>query len=335
MWSSTTCRLLGLPQTPFVKFLAEFSLILTSFRMRRACGLKTPPHKKVKELSKLETEITKHVNDTLQKYTCALLRDVMPEFYGIKTGRVKELINPELPEVNVSGGGTDMIFLIEDDSYLHFGFETGKDKDDVVRHLNYDARLIQRDGRMVNTIIVYTADVKTAPPGIKSGTLVYNPHIILMGDYDGNTIYAELNTKMKDGQELSDKDILNLLLLPLMKHTMPRKELAAKSIELAQSITDTEKRNACVATAYAFSHNYLDEAEKQKILEVLIMTDLGAMLVMDVEHKKSIEFAKKLLKRNTPIEIIMEDTNLDQSTILSLQEEINDQPPKGGGMKSG
>jgi hypothetical protein len=46
----------------------------------------------------------------------------MPEFYGIKIGRVKELINPELPEIKVGGGGTDMTFLTDDNKYLHLGF---------------------------------------------------------------------------------------------------------------------------------------------------------------------------------------------------------------------
>ena len=214
-------------------------------------------------MNALNTEITQHIHDTLQKYTCALLRDVMPEFYGIKTGRVKELINPELP------------------------------------------------------------DVKVAPPGIKSDTLVYNPHIIFMGNYNGDTIYSELNAKIKAGQELDDKEVLNLIFLPLMKHTIPRKELAAKTIELAQTISDTTKRHTCIAAAYAFAHRYLDEAESKKILEVLRMTDLGAMLVGDALRERDIEFAKKLLKRNTPIEIIMEDTGLDEFTIERLQAEMN------------
>ncbi|MCL2386836.1 MAG: hypothetical protein FWC89_04700 [Defluviitaleaceae bacterium] len=55
----------------------------------------------------------------------------MPEFYGFKTGKVKELINPELPDIKVKGGGTDVVFLMEDNTYLHLGFETRKDMDDV------------------------------------------------------------------------------------------------------------------------------------------------------------------------------------------------------------
>ena len=264
-------------------------------------------------------EITKHVNDVIQKYTCALLRDIMPEFYGFKTGKVKELINPELPEIKVKGGGTDVVFLMEDESYLHIGFESGKDGDDIIRHLDYDVRLIQRDGRTVNTIIVYTADVKTAPEVIQSDTLEYKPHIILMHDYDGNDIFTKLEAKLKAGQELTDADILNLIFLPLMRHTIPRQELVEKSIALAKTISDVGKRNACTAAAFAFASKYLDEAETAKILEVLKVTDLGTMLVMD----KLTEVARRLLQRGMSIGAIVEDTGLEESTVKRLlQEEL-------------
>ena len=78
----------------------------------------------------------------------------------------------------------------------------------------------------------------------------------------------ELEAKIKAGQELLDIDILNLVLLPLMKHTLPRRELAEKTIKLAQSIPDTTKRNACIAAAFAFGRAYLDEADAGKLLTV-------------------------------------------------------------------
>ena len=269
----------------------------------------------------LSAKISKHVNDILQKHTCALLRDVVPEFYGFKTGKVKELINPELPDVSVVGGGTDMVFLTDEDAYLHLGFETGKDQGDIIKHLNYDARLVQRDGRNVDTIIIYTADVKEAPQGIQSQTLTYNPHVILMAEYDGDAIYVELNTKIKAGEELSDKDILNLLFLPLMRTTIPRNELAAKSAEIASTIPDPVKRNSCVAAAYAFAHKYLSEEELEKILEVVKMSDMGTLLVKD----RNMEIAKSMLKDRVSVEFVARHTGLDEETVQQLKDELDNE----------
>ena len=86
------------------------------------------------------------------------------------------------------------------------------------------------------------------------------------------------------------------------------------------------KQDLCVAAAYAFGIRFMDEAERIKILEVLRMTNLGEMLVMDAVMDavmdERTEFAKKLLKRNTPIEIVVEDTGLDENTVLRIQAEL-------------
>ena len=277
----------------------------------------------------MNAKITKHINDVIQKYASGLFRNATLEFYGINVAPIKELINPELPKLEVSGGAADVVFLLADDSYLHFAFETGHNSTGaMIKSAGYDLRLFERDGRLIRPVLIYTADVKTKPIGLNIGGLVYTPDVILMGEYDGNFIFAKLEAKIKEGQDLADIDMLNLVLLPLMRHTIPRKELAVKSIELAQTIPDITKRNACIAAAFAFASKYLEENEIDKLLEVLRMTDLGAMLVMDAvkdaEYNKDIEYAKKLLKRNTPIKIVIEDTSLDEPTIRRLQAELQE-----------
>jgi len=267
----------------------------------------------------LNVEISKHTNDLIQKHTAALLREIMPEFYGIKIGRVKELINPELPEIKVGGGGTDMVFLTDDDNYFHLGFETGEEAGDIVKHLNYDARLMQRDGRKVVTVIVYTADVKKAPSGIKGETLVYNPHIVLMNDYDGDAIYATLNAKIAAGQQLDDKDILNLLFLPLMRNTIPRRELAETSVTMAKTIPNHAKREACIAAAFAFASKYLNEDEKLKLLEEIKMFDMVDMILV----KGAKDIAKSMLTDRVSIEFVARHTGLDEESVRKLKEEMD------------
>ena len=269
----------------------------------------------------MNVSISPHAKDIIQKHTAALLREIMPEFYGIKIGRVKELINPELPEVTVAGGGTDMIFLTDDEKYLHLGFETGKEKTDIHKHLSYDARLIARDGREVITVIIYTADVSTAPEGIKGETLVYNPHIVLMAEYDGDSIYDELNSKISAGQQLDDKDILNLLFLPLMKNSVPREELALKSVEMAKTIPDHAKRDACLAAAIAFTSKYLTKNQEKNILEVLKVGDYIFDLIAD-EGKKDV--AREMLRAGETVFRVVQYTKLDKETVLQLQKEVGE-----------
>jgi hypothetical protein len=270
----------------------------------------------------LEANISQHANDIIQKYTSSLFRDATLEFYGIKTARIKELINVELPVIEVGGGSADFIFLLEDGSYLHFEFQTSYSKHDITRFAGYDIRLYERDGRRIITVIIYTADVKQADVELDIGSIVYRPDKIMMNDYDGDEIFKELNDKINAGVEITDVDMLNLIFIPLMRTSISRRELASKSIKLEQTIPDKKKRNACIAATFAFASKYLNEIELKSLLEVLKMTDLAVMLVTDVINDERTEIAKKMLKRGISVEAVAEDTGLDESTVMQLQDEL-------------
>jgi len=273
-------------------------------------------------VNSLQPKITNHVNDIIQKYTSSLFRNATLEFYGIKTAPIKELINPELPVVEVSGGAADMVFLLEDDTYLHLAFVTGHDsKKAMLKCVGYDTRLYERDERLVNTAVIYTADVKKKPNALNIGTLTYDPGVILMADYDGDTTFTELQNKIKSNQELSDTDVLRLVLLPLMSHTMPRYELASSAIALAKTISDQQKKDACIAATFAFASKYLDEEKLENLKEVLEMTGLAKLFIMD----ERVAIARDMIKDGEPLAKIMKYSRLSESEILKLQEEVNDE----------
>jgi predicted transposase YdaD len=275
----------------------------------------------------LDVKITPHEKDIIQKHTSSLFKDATLEFYGLKTAKIKELLNVELPVIEVGGSSSDFIFLLEDNSLLHFEFESSYNRHSYIRFAHYDLRLYERYEREVNTVIIYTADVKDAPSELKIGSLSYHPDKIMMGQYDGNSIFEELDAKIKSGSALTDTDMLKLIFLPLMRHTLPRYDLAVNSIKLAQTIPDATKRDACIAAAFAFANKYVEKSRINELLEVLRMTELATMLVEDVRketrEETMMEVAKKMLRRGMSIEAIMEDTGLDDSTIRQLQMEFN------------
>jgi len=212
-----------------------------------------------------------------------------------------------------------MVFLLEDNTYLHLAFVTGHDsKQALLKCVGYDTRLYERDGRLVHTVVIYTADVKKKPPALTIGTLTYDPAVILMVDYDGDTIFTELENKIKSGQDLTDIDVLKLVLLPLMNHTMPRHNLATDTIELAKKILDPKKKNACIAAAFGFASKYLDDEKINKLREVLEMTELVESFMMD----EKIETIKVALKEGLPIASIARITRLDESKIKELMKEL-------------
>lgn len=274
------------------------------------------------KVNSLNTKVSQHANDIIQKYASGLFRNATLEFYGIKTPKIKELINVELPIIEVGESSSDFIFLLEDNSYLHFEFQTTYNKSDLTRFAYYDLRLFECDGRNITTVIIYPSGVKKADTELNIGSLLYNPNKIMMIDYNGNAIYEELENKIRDGNILDDVDMLKLIFLPLMKTDMSRDVLTVNSIKLAQTIPDSIKRNACIAADFAFGSKYLTESDWEKIKEVIKMTDLATMLIEDAIQDDRIEIAKSMLKDKANIDFISKHTKLGKSIIQELQEEL-------------
>ena len=139
-----------------------------------------------------------------------------------------------------------------------------------------------------------------------------------MANYDGDTIFKELEAKIRDNEELKEIDTLNLMLLPLMNHTIPRQELAENTIRLAQTISNPALQEACVAAAIGFASKFFNEADLQKLKEVAKMADLVMMVVND----ELIKIAKNMIRNNESTDKIVEYLELDEATVKKLQEEL-------------
>lgn len=270
----------------------------------------------------MDYKVSKKAKDIIQKYIAGAFKDVSLDFYGINTPKIKELINVELPIIDINDNSTDFIFLLEDNTYLHLEFQTVYNKDDLIRFWSYDLRLYLRDKRKIHTVIVYASSVKDIE-ALNIGTSTFNPDIIMLKDYNGDSIYKDIENKVLKGQDITDLDILNLLFLPLMKNKKRKKTVAIDSVKLAKNIKDKNKRNICIGSIFAFTYKYLEYNEINSILEVIKMTDLGTLLMEQAEHEKAIEIAKNALKEGASVAFVQKITKLDFNVIEKLKEEIS------------
>ena len=272
-------------------------------------------------MSSPDTEISRQSYDIIQKYANALFRDATLDYYGIKAARIKELISIELPVIEVRKKSTDIVFLLEDGRYLHLEFQSTYSIDDLLRFVVYDTLLYKRDGRQIDTVVVYSSDVENADVSLDIGAVKFSPQVVMFADYDGSAIITELEDKLASGQELTDHDMLNLVFLPLMKTDVPKEELAGKSVAIAQSIPDKEKRNICIASIFAFASKYLEDEMLIKLKEVIKMSDLATMLITDTITETEVKIAKRALKKGLSIEDIADLTGLDADMIQNLKDE--------------
>jgi hypothetical protein len=141
--------------------------------------------------------------------------------------------------------------------------------------------------------------------------------------YDGNAIYADLESKLKTVQDLTELDMLNLIFLPLMETDKPKDELAEKSVTIAKSIPDETKRNTCIASIFALMSKFLDEEIQSKLLEVIRMSDMLTMLVTKAFTDKAIEIAKRLLEDCLAVEYVANMTGLDITTVEELKDKLD------------
>jgi len=101
-------------------------------------------------------------------------------------------------------------------------------------------------------------------------------------------------------------------------------------LPLAKQVEDDNQQAFIIAGILTATDKFIDPEFANKIKEWLKMAKVVRMLIDEevqeavekASHKKAIEFAKKLLKRGFSVEVVMEDTGLDESTVRSLQSEL-------------
>ena len=157
-----------------------------------------------------------------------------------------------MPIVQVREKSTDIVFLLEDGTLLHIEFQSTYSKNDIIRFAIYDILLYERHGRLIKTVIIYSSDVMGVSADLDTGSLIFNPQVVLFADYDGNVICKELETKLSAGDEVLKKllEVINMGDLWTMLYERAIKEnkieIAKKAlkegstVEFVSKITDLD-----------------------------------------------------------------------------------------------
>ena len=159
----------------------------------------------------LETKIPNNINDLLQKGIFNLFQSKAISFFGFKLPKIAETLNVELIDIKIEEKKTDLSFLLEDDTILHFEFQTDFRLNDISRFLLYDVLVYeQHKRRAVTTVIIYAAGVRPREVALNFKTLTYQPYTIFLEERDGDAILKELEEKVSSGEVLKPKLPLNL-----------------------------------------------------------------------------------------------------------------------------
>ncbi len=135
--------------------------------------------------------------DLIMKRAMDLFAEEGLKFFGINK-KVKELGPTELVILETKNMFMDYTFLMEDDTFLHFEFQTtNKGKTDLRRFRAYEALLSHQTGKDVITYVVYSGNIKDPGSILETGINEYKVNSISMSNRDGDKIYNEIVEKIK------------------------------------------------------------------------------------------------------------------------------------------
>ena len=144
-------------------------------------------------------------------------------------------------------------------------------------------RKLEDDGegdRDIRMLVIYTADVR--PDEVKTHVAKSGFSISIEAAYlselDSGEIRTRLSNKIKNKETLADKELMELIILPLTYKSREKKqEMIKESIELAKQVTDEKQSTFLVAGIVVFSDKVIDEETRNHAKELMKMTQIGRM----------------------------------------------------------
>ena len=234
---------------------------------------------------KNKNEITYHNKDVLSKILAENFKDKSLKVYGIDVPKIKQILPTNLPEIQVNEMRLDNLFLLEDDSVAIIDYESEVKWENQLKYMNYIVRILERYKKdempkKIRMIVIYTADVETAPEEFSAGCLTLKMERTFLRKIDSEGEREELARRLKEKLPLSDDELMKLIILPLTyKGTERKKQAVKEAVELAKQITDNEKKTFVLSGILVFADKIIDADTAKYIKEVVRMTQVAELLL--------------------------------------------------------
>ena len=263
------------------------------------------------------------VEDVVWKNIFELFKGDAVKFFGINT-KIVASARTEFSHIPVQRKTDDWLWETDEDSFLHFEFQSEYRKKDLSRFMVSDAILYHNTGKPVRTIVVYSADVKETITTLDAGAIKYNVEAFYMYALDGDKTYAEIKAKVDAGEPLTKQDLMSIVFLPMMKNSVDKAARFEHAINLSKEIPAENERLQIQEMLKRLAEKFIKDADTiQKLRELIGMGLINEMIANDAKTLEKKDIAKNLLRKGLSVELISETTGLDEPTVLSLQSELS------------
>ena len=239
--------------------------------------------------------------DVVHKYLTNMFREKSFAAYGLKNlPAIKAFLPTDFPAIEANDRIADHVFVLEDNSIAIVDYESSFKNENKVKYLEYATRLYKRyfdpvRPIKIRIIVIYTCKVQSANSSINAGALNLNVEEAFMSHIDGDAELERIKTKFRNGEELTDEDLMRLIILPITQTKNDDiSEMINKVTDFAEEMkrTNVEGYVFILAAMSVAMKNYITEEQKNRILEVLKMTSLIQDLVRDKENYGNFREAK-------------------------------------------
>lgn len=237
------------------------------------------------------------------------------EYFGINK-KVKAIGNREPVQLDDKDIHMKYTFLLEDDTYVHFDFQTEDRKTSLKKIRLHERLLSYQTSKNVATYIIYTGNISKVKSDLTDGINDYNETPILMYYKSTNNILSSIKTKLSNGVAISNNDLFDLAFVPIIGKDKDMLSNLEKTILIVKQL-NIEEKTSIESILYVLVANVLRGVNLPKCMKVFKMTELGKLLREDGGNEKAIEIAKNLLDVLS-IEQIAEKTGLSIDEVIEL-----------------
>ena len=201
--------------------------------------------------------------------------------YGLDVPKIKQVLPTDYPVVAAEYRG-DGAFLLEDNSLLLQEFESWLSFQNFLKYLQYVLALLKvlaDEGIKVTNIIIaviYTGDILAAPAVYDLGAVRITVKQVFLSKFDTSQLFAEIRDKIRQGEPLTDEDVMRFIILPLTEPVKEKKQdVIQAAIELLDELDDEEQLKFIAAGILTATDKFINAENAAKLGRMLRMTKVG------------------------------------------------------------
>ena len=262
------------------------------------------------------------------------------EAYGLKLPKIKEVLPTNLPAVSANEMRIDNLFLLEDDTVAIVDYESEDKTSNRVKYINYIGRIMQRyDSQGIRIpelrmIVIYTGDVETAKDTWEIPCLTLKMEQVFIHSLPDAEIYQSVKKKLEINETLSEKELMQLIILPLAKKGKEAKQkMIEQVVDLAKQIEDENTQAFVITGILVSSDKFIDRDYAKSVRRYLSMTKVFQILEEEKQEainlaekegqrKSQLQIAENLIKAGADILMVMKGTGLTKEEIQEIKKNM-------------